>query len=653
MNEGQSYVPPEIIAQQQAAEKAQQDADQQAQEDLMRFNDEMSGVATEDLIGADVVPPTEEELQQTEESAIRRVEIAQGELENNWIDRLMQSKDDPEALVHFMSLINGRQFQELRITQEHGRQLNNWEQMTNGDMVFTLDEDGEVKHNIWSEVVHRGSRVVDRQALISAGLYGVAGLLSGGLGLAGGMSILARTVGRLGVEIASSTKMSKEGSARENIAEAMRKEWKDLQKLAREIQQDASLSEIDRINKLKDLVNKFYQTSSKLNWERGVLKVDQKEWDERRDKFGRLGANIGAAGGLSVDVVGMALNPSAADPVQFLKENGLGLIGVWVGNKVGKWIDSRRQKQDEKKQWRSAEEMHETRTQMIKDLDAAAVTATPAVAPEQAATPGPETSSMPAIPEKYQKLLEQNEKTVPAERQIWTIAKDDGSVMFVKIKTINWETGFFTADNLDRNMKKTEDIEDSLEDLIINGEEKNTLVNDWLANVEDDDEIVVPESVSPEEQIIDRSDITGQRKIKPNEGDGKYRVRRFAGRADQVILAEPGKPICRVNVFDLIINGINPIEPTEKREHHKKAPAVGEIWKIKDKAQLPAEWSALTTHEAILIKEIEPGKLLIVAYDQGKEGDILNPINNINRFVQLFEKIGSKGAQGKQEGKKK
>lgn len=247
----------------------------------------------------------QEELDAREEESIRQVERSTGELENGWERRLERFKDDPETLVHFMPLIHGRQFQQLKIEQKHGRQLNGFQQVMEGDLMYELDENGQVRYNAWNEFVQRGGRVIDKQTLVSAGLLGVVGLCTGGVGLPAMGMVAGRSAGKASVELWNYL-FGKERKLHSAIAKRMAEDWKRLQGIAREIQDSPDLSPEDEAKKMEALINGFYHNSSAMNWDEGNLRIEERKRETQRDVGGKWGAVIGGAGGLVAGFTGMA-----------------------------------------------------------------------------------------------------------------------------------------------------------------------------------------------------------------------------------------------------------------------------------------------------------------------------------------------------------
>jgi len=587
------------------------------------------------------------------------------QLTSNWQERLKTLDNNPESLIHFLSLMNAKEYQEYRIQEKHGKTLSKFQKVTRGDLTFELTKEGQVRYNVFRELANRAAKVFDRETLTALGLYGVVGLTMGGFGIPGLAALAGKIGGRAGVEVAAAIS-GHEREAQRSQAELMATEWAELTALAGRYQQEkVNLSLEQKAEIQTEIINRFYNKSEDMARAEGQLAEREEVWQGRRDKMGKILSLVGGATGLVTGLTGLTnmihwanmdgdkvhhavrivdgtwqFAYNAGENVVELSKNiyhvmgpndgwkimgnvAAGLAGVFGGFKLGELLNRSAQKDEEMLARQEAENRTAQREAMLGAVPQ------PEPTPEPSAPGGAAAEVELAIPEHYQELAKAEESSLPQVGKIW-IYRDVGGLGMLKIINLDFQNNLAVVEILNQNFEKVEDGSYRIDDLIKKGNEKSAFVNDWLLSVPEGGKV----RIGSEQKILDRLDPKGEKTVPAED----YVLRRIKEKPSQAELVKEGQEKQRVNIFDLAFWGARPLEPEKKTAEKVKAPKVKDIWaKRPDVGELPEVFAGMEKQQ-IVISDVEDG----VIYFRG--GD--RAIEDINLFVKYFRKVGAEGGGG-------
>lgn len=602
----------------------------------------------------------------------REFEQENRQLTSNWRERLRTLDNNPESLIHFLSVMNAKEYQEYRIEEKHGRTLSKFQKITKGEINFELTKEGQVRYNIFRELANRAAKVFDRETLTAIGLYGTVGIMLGGFGIPGLAALTGKIGGRAGVEVAAAIS-GHEREAQRHQSELMAQEWAELTALAGQYQNEKDrLSSEQQAEMQTEIINRFYNQSENMARAEAQLGEHEEVWQNRRDKMGKVLSLVGAGTGLVTGLTGLtnmiswgnmdgdkvhhairmvegkwqfayhagenvaatvtelgkltyhAMGPG--DSLRIVGNVAAGLLAVFGGFKLGEFLNRNAKKDEEMLTRQAAENLTARREAMLGAVPR------PEPAPEPSG-PGGEGAQKtePTVPEQYVNMAQEQNKGLPEIGKTW-IYHDVNGLGILKIKTLDWQNNIAEVEILNRNFEKIEDGRYEIDDLIKKGDERATFINDWLSGVSEGGKVRIAKG----QQVKDLLDPKSEEMVPPDD----YILRRMKEKPSQAELVKEGQEKKRVNIFDLAFWGIRPLEPEKKTTEKTKAPKVKDIWaKKKDIGDLPEVFAGML--DEIIITEIDDG----VIYFRG--GD--RPIEDINLFVKYYRKVGSIGGEGKRK----
>jgi len=532
----------------------------------------------------------------------------------------------PEDLVHFMSVVTAEQFRELKLNERHGAgRIAALRKFLAGERDFDLTEDGQIRSRGWRELARKALiTVFNRKTALAAGTLGVIGILTGGVGLPAAGALFGAIAGRGAAEAWESIRGEERG-LRAEIAQAHYDQWAQLRQLAIRAQ-DESLSDEERGEALRNLIEGFHQTSQGVREREEEIKEVQARWNKRRGMFSSIGAVAGFGLGfwagfqglsqmatrLDLDGNGIyhsvekingiwhfaynssgeamaaqqagarvfeqagqfyhAVGPDAARiPAEIVKnllpEAGR-VAGVFAALGLGGFWTRRaeagRAEDEEREEARRQRRTRESRERLMAQVPSPAETSA-------GGTPEP-TSEEPTIPQQYVELARKAGKEIlPQVGQIWLmdeIHPDTGKKYRVAylIRNIDWANGRVMVNQLDsRNFTDilAENQSMDLKYLLRHGRE---ITEDWLLAVKDGAEIEITEDMT----IVDRSHPQA-----PKIEAGKYKFKRLEKKPDQAELIREGERMPIVEILDLAMAGVRPIAEKEESEAGEKVPKAG------------------------------------------------------------------------------
>lgn len=238
---------------------------------------------------------------------------------------------------------------------------------------------------------------------------------------------------------------------------------------------------------------------------------------------------------------------------------GLGLGAIWARH-----AEAGRAEDEEREQERLERRQQEARERLLGQI--------PAVeAPAPVATPE---ETLASNQERYLAISREQGKSLPDVGQIW-IYTDFNGPGIIKITNIDWQNGDVLVDQLNRrdyNEALARDQKMSIEDLLRRGRE---IVEDWLLTVKDGDEIEISANL-----ITDRSDPKA-----PKVEAGEYKFKKLEQKPGQAELAIKGKRKPIVDILDLALAGVRPIEKS-REERGGEMPRANEIWGRKEDVEV-------------------------------------------------------------------
>ena len=634
-------------------------------------------------------PPIPEEDRAQFEQDQRQVERESGQFASPERQERFARPQTPEELVHLMEVVSAEQFRELKLNEKHGTgRIAALRKFLAGERDFDLSPDGRTRQNAWRELARKALvTVFNRKTALAAGTLGVIGILTGGVGLPAAGALFGAIAGRGAAEAWESIRGEERG-LREEIAQAHYDQWCELRTLALRAQ-DETLSEQERAEARRSIVEGFYQTSTPVQEREAEMQEVRQRWDRRRGILSSIGAVAGLGAGIWAGFQGLShlatrldldgdgiyhnvhringvwhyafnngelaaardfaqihgypfhdvagtyhlVGPDAARiPAEIVKnllpEAGR-VAGVFAALGLGgiwaRRAERGRAEDEEREQARRERRRTESRERLLGQV------------PEVEASAGEtaEATEQPTIPQQYLELAQEEEKSLPEVGKIW-IYNDVGGRGILRITNLDWASGYATVDRLDQGFNKTGEFRLELDKLIRKGYERSEFVNDWLLTLQEGDEV----RINPDQNIPDRSDPSGSKMVEAET----YKFRRVPGKANQAELARTGQERRRVNIFDLAFGGIRPVErerPAERREV-LKSPKVNEIWAKRSGAQLPESLRDLP--DRVQISEVEDGTIYLI---NAANNEIIDtPIEDLAAFTSAYRKVGTRRGGG-------
>lgn len=641
----------------------------------------------------EIPPPIPEEDRAQFEQDQRQVERESGQFTRPDRQERFARPQTPEELVHLMEVVSAEQFRELKLNEKHGTgRIAALKKFLAGERDFDLTEDGQTRANAWRELGRKALvSVFNRKTLVAAGALGVIGILTGGVGLPAAGALFGAIAGRGSAEAWESIRGEERG-LRAEIAQAHYQQWVELRDLACRAQ-DESLSEQDRNEALRNLIDGFHNTSQPVSEREQELQEVQARWNKRRGMLSSVGAVAGLGAGFwagfqglsematrldldgdgiyhSVkkinDVWNFAYNSSGeamaaqqagatvleqagqayhvvgpdaaripAEIVKNLLPEAGRVAGVFAGLGLGglwaRRAERGRAEDEEREQARRERRGRESQERLMGQI------------PEVEAPAGEtaEETEQPTIPQQYLELSQEEEKSLPEVGKIW-IYNDVGSRGILRITNLDWSSGYAIVDRLDQGFNKTGEFSLELDKLIRQGYERSEFVNDWLLTLQEGDEV----RINADQRILDRSDPKGEKLVEAET----YKFRRVPGRANQAELAKTGQERARVNIFDLAFGGIRPVERERSAERREvlRSPKVNEIWMKRPNVQLPGALRNLP--DRVQISEVEDGTIYLI--DAANNEIIDTPIEDLGAFISAYRKVGTRRGGGGGGGQK-
>ncbi|MEI6039908.1 MAG: hypothetical protein WCP93_00995 [Candidatus Berkelbacteria bacterium] len=239
------------------------------------------------------------------EKNVRLNEQFKGELlTSNWQERLKNLGGDAEGLIHFVSLMDARQSQEVQLEHKHGRQIPKLHQIMAGDLNYELTPEGLVKHNTFNEFINHTARVFDKKTVTGLVSYGVVSLACGGFGLPGVLAAAGVLIGRTSVEIAAAVKGA-EKLSQNDIAHQMSSEWAELSEKAKAwMSQKENMEPEEKEALAKEIFDGFYHKSEDMLRLEGQLADHSKEVNKAQETAGKWGLGLGLGAGWGAGLFG-------------------------------------------------------------------------------------------------------------------------------------------------------------------------------------------------------------------------------------------------------------------------------------------------------------------------------------------------------------
>lgn len=202
--------------------------------------------------------------------------------------------ENAEDYIDLINTLSPEEFRLMQIEKEYGSgRFNKFRAYLKGEYDFSIEENGNVKRNIWTEFSRKAlNTVFNRRTALQAGALGVVGILTGGVNIAASAyTFVGSSLGRGGVEFWSSV-WGKEGQSRKELAEEYAKGWMELKKKGKEINK-SGITEEEKNNKIYSLVESYCNFDTTVINKKEELQEVKKETDIYREKWSKYGALAG------------------------------------------------------------------------------------------------------------------------------------------------------------------------------------------------------------------------------------------------------------------------------------------------------------------------------------------------------------------------
>ena len=615
-------------------------------------------------------------------------------LTSNWRERLKTLDKDPESLIHFLSLMNAREYQEYRIEEKHGKTLSKFRKVTKGDLTFELTKEGQVRYNIFRELANRAARVFDKETLMAIGLYGTVGIMMGGFGIPGLAALTGKIGGRAAIEVAAAVS-GHEREAQRNQTALMVQEWAELTALAGQYQNEkANLSIEQQAEMQTEIINRFYIKSENMVRAEAQLTEREEVWKGRRDKMGKVLSFVGGATGLVTGLTGLtnmiewgnmdgdkvhhairmvdgkwqfaynagerfaktatelgkityhAMGPN--DGWKIMGNVAAGLAGVFGGFKLGELLNRNAQKDEEMLVRQAAENRAAQREAML------------------GAVPRPEPMSEPRGPGSATEAVPSPEAPSPVENtrmpsigEIWEYTMPGQERSIIRIKSMDatgLETASCTVEFLDyaesgklggKFISRGEGTL-TVEDIMQNGRKRSEVEDHWRKMVQNGFLAEIPA-----ERFVDQANPKKEKTLAEDEYE-IYFPDELADERQALLINTKSRYQSRVNIFDLAWDGLQTRKERPKEETKKtgRTPKNGDFWQVKPNTELKGDFANLLY--GFEVRSVDEDDGLVRVYklnEQGKrENDIIYFIPLSSNFAESFIFARSSGGGGEQEG---
>lgn len=611
------------------------------------------------------------------------------QLTSNWRERLKTLNNNPEDLIHFLSLMNAQEYQEYRIEEKHGKSLSKFQKITKGELNFELTKEGQVRYNIFRELAQRAARVFDKETLTAIGLYGTVGIVMGGFGIPGLAALTGKVGGRASVEVVAAIS-GQEREAQRSQAELMAQEWAELTALAGQYQNEkANLSIEQQAEMQTEIINRFYNKSENMTRAEGQLTEREEVWKSRRDKMGKVLSFVGAGTGLVTGLTGLTNMISwgnmdgdkvhhavrMVDGVwQFAYHAGeniaatttelgkniyhimgpndgwkiagnvaAGLLGVFGGFKLGEIMHRNAQKDEEMLTRQAAENRMAQHEAMLGAVPR------PEPAPELNGTPEPspqvENPRMPSVGEVW-------EYTVPGqERSIIRIKSMDATGLETATCVVEF-LDYAEAGKLGGKFISKGEGTLSIEEIMQNGRKRKEVEDNWQKMVQNGFLTEIPA-----ERFIDQLD---PKKVK-TLAEAEYEIYfpdELAEDRQALLINSKNRFQSRVNIFDLAWDGLMTRKERPKEETKKtgRVPKKGDFWQVKPRVELKDEFADFPHGFEVSSVDEDDGlaRVYKLKEDGKRENNIIHFIVLSSNFAESFifarPSGGGGGGGGEQEG---
>lgn len=230
-----------------------------------------------------------------------RVTVADDAAEQ--LERVGEDGERPQTAaeaIHQVESTSWEDIRERRIEEKHGQgfigRVKSW---LAGEHDVAVDEEGDVRRNLWSELTRRGARTFfNRRTLAGGAMLATVGFLTGGWGLPAAYAFLGGVAGR-GIGEAWSAFKGKERKLREDLLRYERNQWYDMKRLS--VEYNATVDPAVRAERLTQLVGRFYDASndaiSARKRELGVELEQELTKQEKLRKNLEMGGYLAGLGG--------------------------------------------------------------------------------------------------------------------------------------------------------------------------------------------------------------------------------------------------------------------------------------------------------------------------------------------------------------------
>lgn len=247
--------------------------------------------------------PMNPEIERLRREAAEQNRVTVAEDAEEQLERVGEDGERPQTaaeVIHQVESTSWEDIRERRIEEKHGQgfigRVKAW---LAGEHDVAVDEEGDVRRNLWSELTRRGARTIfNRRTLAGGAMLATVGFLTGGWGLPAAYAFLGGVAGR-GIGEAWSAFKGKERKLREDLLRHERNQWYDMKRLS--VEYNATVDPAVRADRLTQLVGRFYDASndaiSSRKRELGVELEQELTKQEKLRKNLELGGYLAGLGG--------------------------------------------------------------------------------------------------------------------------------------------------------------------------------------------------------------------------------------------------------------------------------------------------------------------------------------------------------------------